>query len=64
VLYELATGSVRGFAFFLGLSTALDLVLAYFFMHPMVVLMARNPELVRMRGVGMAAGLDVAGAQA
>jgi preprotein translocase subunit SecD len=64
VLYELATGSVRGFAFFLGLSTALDLVLAYFFMHPMVVLMARNPELVRMRGVGIASGLDVAGAQA
>jgi hypothetical protein len=26
--------------------------------------MARNPELVRMRGVGIAAGLDVAGAQA
>jgi preprotein translocase subunit SecD len=64
VLYELATGSVRGFAFFLGLSTALDLVLAYFFMHPLVVLMARNSELVRMRGVGIAAGLDVAGAQA
>jgi preprotein translocase subunit SecD len=64
VLYELATGSVRGFAFFLGLSTAIDLVLAYFFMHPLVVLMARRPDLVRMRGVGIAAGLDVAGAQA
>jgi preprotein translocase subunit SecD len=59
VLYELATGSVRGFAFFLGLSTAIDLVLAYTFMHPLVSLMARRPALVRMPLVGIAAGLDV-----
>jgi preprotein translocase subunit SecD len=59
VLYYLATSSVRGFAFFLGLSTLLDLVLAYVFMHPFVVLLARRPALVRMRGVGIAAGLDV-----
>ena len=64
VLYLLATGSVRGFAFFLGLSTAIDLVLAYFFMHPLVVLMARRKNLVRAKGVGIAAGLDVAGVQA
>ena len=36
VLYGLAIGSVQGFAFFLGLSTLLDLVVAYFFMHPLV----------------------------
>jgi preprotein translocase subunit SecD len=64
VLYLLATGSVRGFAFFLGLSTAIDLVLAYFFMHPLVVLMARRPGLVRMGGIGIAAGLDVPEARA
>jgi preprotein translocase subunit SecD len=64
VLYLLATGSVRGFAFFLGLSTAIDLVLAYFFMHPLVVLMARRRNLVRAKGIGIAAGLDVAGVQA
>ena len=64
VLYELGTGSVRGFAFFLGLSTTIDLALEYFFMHPLVVLLARRPALVRMSGVGIAAGLDVAGAQA
>ena len=34
VLYFLAIGSVRGFAFFLGLATILDLIVAYFFMHP------------------------------
>ena len=58
VLYWLAAGSVRGFAFFLGLSTAIDLVLTYTFMHPFVVLMARRPGLLRMPKVGIAAGLD------
>jgi preprotein translocase subunit SecD len=60
VLYLLAVGSVRGFAYFLGLSTAIDLVLAFCFMHPLVALMARRPALVRMRGIGIAQGLDVA----
>ena len=63
ILWWLAEGSVRGFAFFLGLSTVIDLVLAYFFMHPLVSLMARSPRLVRMPGVGIAAGLDLAGAE-
>jgi preprotein translocase subunit SecD len=63
VLYLLATSSVRGFAFFLGLSTAIDLVLAYFFMYPLVSLMALRPSLVQMKGVGIAAGLDVVGAK-
>jgi preprotein translocase subunit SecD len=58
VLYELAIGSVRGFALFLGMSTVLDLLVAYFFMHPLVSLLARRSQLVRMRGVGIAAGLD------
>ncbi|HZP30640.1 MAG TPA: protein translocase subunit SecD [Acidimicrobiia bacterium] len=58
-LYFLAIGSVRGFAFYLGISTILDLLVSYFFMHPLVSIMARRPHLVRMRGVGIAAGLDV-----
>ena len=61
VLFFLAIGSVKGFAFYLGLSTILDLFVAYFFMHPLVSLMARRPELVRMPGVGIAAGLDAKG---
>jgi preprotein translocase subunit SecD len=64
VLYFLAIGSVRGFAFFLGVSTILDLLVAYFFMHPVVSLMARRPHLVRMRGVGIGAGLDAPEVQA
>lgn len=58
VLYLLAIGSVRGFAFFLGLSTLLDLILSYFVMHPLVSLMARRKKLVTMKGVGIGAGLD------
>jgi preprotein translocase subunit SecD len=61
VLYLLATGSVRGFAFFLGLSTLIDLVLAYFYMHPAVVLMSRRPALVRLPTVGIAAAHEAPG---
>jgi preprotein translocase subunit SecD len=57
-LWALAIGSVKGFALFLGLSTIIDLVVSYFFMHPLVSLLARRPALVRLRGVGIAAGLD------
>jgi preprotein translocase subunit SecD len=39
VLFFVAVGSVKGFAFFLGLSTLLDLLVSYFFMHPLVSLM-------------------------
>jgi preprotein translocase subunit SecD len=59
VLYLFATSSVKGFAYFLGLSTALDLILAYCFMWPFVSVLARRPALVQMAGVGIGAGLDV-----
>ncbi len=58
VLYFLASGSVKGFAFFLGLSTILDLGVSYFFMHPLVVILARRRALVRVPVVGIASGLD------
>ena len=60
VLYLLAVGSVRGFAYFLGISTAIDLLLAFFFMHPLVYILSSRPSLVKLPGVGIAAGLDVA----
>ena len=34
LLYFLAVGSVQGFAFFLGLSTILDIVVTWFFTRP------------------------------
>lgn len=35
-LYFLTVGSVRGFAFFLAMSTAMDMVVSYFFTRPLV----------------------------
>ena len=44
VLYWLSVGPVRGFALYLGIATILDLVSAYFFLRPAVVLMARSKQ--------------------
>ena len=57
VLYLLSVGSVRGFAFFLGLSTLLDVVVAYFFTRPMVMLLGRSRFFTQARWVGVARGL-------
>ncbi|MFN2608012.1 MAG: protein translocase subunit SecD [Acidimicrobiales bacterium] len=57
VLYLLSVGSVRGFAFFLGLSTLLDVVTAYFFTRPMVVLLGRSRFFTEAKWVGVARGL-------
>jgi preprotein translocase subunit SecD len=43
VLYLLASSSVRGFAFTLGLTTLLDLLIVFLFTHPLVALLARRP---------------------
>jgi preprotein translocase subunit SecD len=42
VLYFLSVGSVRGFAFILGLTTVIDLIMAFWFTHPIVVLIGRT----------------------
>ena len=41
VLYYFATDDVKGFAFTLGLSTILDLVVVFLFTHPLVSLLSR-----------------------
>ena len=41
VLYFGTTGNVRGFAFTLGLTTIIDLVIVYFFTRPALVLLAK-----------------------
>ena len=63
VLYLLANGDQHE-THALMLSTVVDLALARAFMYPMVVVLARRPALVRLPGIGIAAGLDVAGARA
>ncbi|MFN2590966.1 MAG: MMPL family transporter, partial [Actinomycetota bacterium] len=57
VLYALAVGSVKGFALTLGLSTALDLFVVYFFKRPAVFLISRSPLLSNLRGVGLRSGV-------
>ena len=42
VLFILAVGSVKGFAFMLGLTTVLDLVVVFFFTKPLVELLGRT----------------------
>ncbi|WP_159448698.1 protein translocase subunit SecD [Demequina sp. NBRC 110053] len=41
-LYVLAVGGVRGFAFTLGLTTVIDVVVVMLFTHPVMVLLART----------------------
>ena len=53
VLYLLAVGSVRGFALMLGLSTALDLVVSYLFMHPAVWLLAQTKTFNESKTLGI-----------
>jgi preprotein translocase subunit SecD len=52
---------VRGFAFFLGLSTVLDVVVAWFFTRPMVTWLSRNRVFTDMPFLGVARGLLVEG---
>jgi preprotein translocase subunit SecD len=60
VLYMTAVSSVRGFALTLGVATALDLFVVYFFKRPTVYLIARSKRLTGIRGFGLtsATGAD------
>lgn len=53
VLWWMTVGSVRGFAFFLGLSTLSDIVVSYFFTRPAVLLLARTDLFNRGRVLGV-----------
>ena len=58
-LWWLTVGSVRGFAFFLGLSTLCDVIVAYSFTRPSVLLLARTRLLNgrKVLGVRMSEGV-------
>ena len=60
VLYLLG-GRARceGFAFFLGLSTLLDVFTTFFFTRPLVILLGRNTKLTEARVIGIARGLAI-----
>lgn len=57
VLFVLALGSVKGFAFTLGLTTAIDLVIVFFFTKPLVALLVKTTFFgTGRRGSGLDAG--------
>lgn len=51
ILYLLTVGSVRGFAFYLGLSTLIDLLASWFFMRPIVFWLASREVFNRRPGL-------------
>ena len=53
ILYILAVGEVKGFAFTLGLSTVLDLVVVFLVTHPLVHLAAGSPLFASPRWSGL-----------
>ncbi len=64
VLYWLSIGSVRGFAFTLGLSTILDLVVVFLFTKPLVTLLVRRPLFSTSRFSGLTSAALGSGAAA
>ena len=62
LLYIIAVGTVKGFAFFLGLSTLMDIVITWYFTRPLVILLGRRSENSGS-ALSLAAGLqaEVAG---
>jgi preprotein translocase subunit SecD len=76
VLYFLAIGRVQNFAFTLGLTTLIDVVVVFLFTKPFVTLLVRrkffgqghpwsglNPQRIGRQPVAVARGLDRAGAR-
>jgi len=57
VLWWLAIGEVKGFAFFLGLSTLLDVFMTFFFTRPVVILLGRSRTVTEAPVLGVASGL-------
>ncbi|MGF7237339.1 MAG: protein translocase subunit SecD [Frankia sp.] len=64
ILYILSIGSVRGFAFTLGLSTILDVVVVFLFTKPVVTLLVRKPFFSTGRYSGLRARVTSGAAQA
>jgi preprotein translocase subunit SecD len=63
VLYVLAVGQVKGFAFTLGMSTVLDLTVVFLVTHPLVALASRSKLLSRPSMSGLGAVQRMAAAQ-
>lgn len=63
VLYFLAIGEVKGFAFTLGLTTVFDLVIAFLVSAPLVILASRRPTFANPRLNGLRSAFRASDAQ-
>ena len=63
-LWYLTVGSVRGFAFFLGLSTLCDILVAWFYTRPAMLLLARSGRFDKGHVLGVDTASAVAGGAA
>jgi preprotein translocase subunit SecD len=61
VLYVLAVGQVKGFAFTLGMSTVLDLIVVFLVTHPLVAIASKSKMLSSPRFSGLGAVQRLAG---
>ena len=61
LLYLIAVGDVRGFAFFLGLSTLMDIFITWYFTRPLVILLGRRDKQ-SSSALSIAAGMYAGGA--
>jgi preprotein translocase subunit SecD len=57
VLYLVAVGDVKGFAFFLGLSTIMDMAVTWFYTRPLVILLGQSARLQGSGVFSIATGL-------
>jgi preprotein translocase subunit SecD len=64
VLYVVSVGTVKGFAFALGLATVLDLVVVFLFRHPIMTMFARTRAFLSPRVSGLGRALPARGTQA
>jgi preprotein translocase subunit SecD len=60
ILWQLTVGSVRGFAFFLGLSTLIDVFVAYLFTRPAILLLARSKFMAGRNVLGVVVPKELA----
>ncbi|HEX5596336.1 MAG TPA: protein translocase subunit SecD [Micromonosporaceae bacterium] len=58
VLYIVSIGTVKGFAFALGLATVLDLVVVFLFRHPIMTMFARTRAFLSPRVSGLGRVLE------
>jgi preprotein translocase subunit SecD len=61
VLYFVAVGNVKGFAFFLGLSTIMDMAVTWFYTRPLVILLGQSERLQGTGAFSIATGLGAGG---